>query len=839
MKASEVTFVGLVQGQKQFQVPLYQRTYSWSDKQLGLLWDDVIAQADLLAGGDPGPTHFLGSVVLAPSPTSEAHFEQWLVVDGQQRLTTLSLLIAAIRDNLVETDREAAERITEQYLLNKWMKGAHNLRLLPTQADRAAYTACVRVDAVASTDDRLSAAYRFFRHRLAALADTAAVQRVEQAVTTRLSLVSITADRGDNVHRIFESLNNTGLRLSQADLLRNYLFMCLPTRGEQVYQDHWLPVQGSLGADQLEHLMWLLLVLDGDERVRRQDMYATQQDKLRVAGGGEDAAEAYIRELARRAEHFRLVLDPQREPHAGVRAHLRRLAQWRATAAHPAVLVLIDRRATGEIDSDELAAGLALVESFVVRRAICQIPPNSLNRIFQAVPAQLPTDRPVVEGLRWVLSGARRSWPDDEELRAAIRTKPFYWQGRPEQQRLVLRRLEESHGHPEPVDFDSAALTIEHVMPQSATAAWLTELAADVEGDETPAELHDRLVHTLGNLTLTAVNAKLSNHPFQRKQDLLAASHLEMNRRIADAERWGAAEILRRADDLADRAVALWPGPGPGGHHVERGRDWALLHQALAAMPAGAWTTYGEVAVLIGSHPRPVGAHLANTPGVANAHRVLGHDGRVSETFRWAGADRGDVVAVLRADGITVDERGVADPAQRLSARDLADLVGIAAPDDESAPDEPLDERAERFLEQLSADNPEPVMTGLDELAECWAELGGDLGWGEGTTVTSCFFMLHRENLPKIWPITVYPTDGAAGYFEVVFLYLATRAPFDDQALREELRLRLNKVPGVDIPEGKLALRPKVPLSVLANPDAVDELCAVLRWFRSVAEPDT
>jgi alkylated DNA nucleotide flippase Atl1 len=838
MRASETTFVGLIQGQKQFQVPLYQRTYSWQEKQLGLLWEDVRNQADLLADHGHGPTHFLGSVVLAPSTNTEAHFERWLVVDGQQRLTTLSLALAAVRDHLREDDPQAAERIGEQYLVNRWKEGDEHLRLLPTQADRPSYRECVR-RGKAGGEDRLAIAYRFFRQQLAALDDPAGAACVEQVLTTRLTLVVITADQGDNVHRIFESLNNTGLRLSQADLLRNYLFMCLSTRAERVYEDYWLPLQRSLSNDQLEQLMWLQLVLDGDERVRRQDMYAAQQARMRREGETEDAAEAYIKELFRRCEHFVRIIDPVREPDSQVREYFQRLVQWRGSVAYPAVMVLLDRQERGELSTPDLLRALSYIESFLVRRAICQVPTNNLNRIFQALPAQLPTDRPAADGLRWVLSGARRFWPDDEDLREAIRCKPFYWQGRPEQRRMILQRLEESYEHPEPVNFGKAALTLEHVMPQTPGEEWLVMLAEGANSEESAEELHERLVHTLGNLTLTGENAKLSNHPFERKQDLLAGSHLEMNRRIADAARWGSAEILARADDLADRASALWPAPGAGGHRVERGRDWALLRQALMAMPAGTWTTYGDVAALIGSHPKPVGVHLANTPGLVNAHRVLGHDGRVSETFRWGTEDRGDVLDVLRDDGVTLDENNVADPAQRLSARDLADLVGMANSADQAAPDETdaLDERQERFLDQIEEHNSPAAVAGVEELIECWAEFGGVFGFGDGATVTSCFLMLERQELPTIWPLTIYPTYGRAGYIEVVFKYLAAREPFDDLALREELRARLNKIPGVDIPASKLALRPSFPLGILEDSTSVRELCDILRWFCETAEP--
>ncbi|WP_246493649.1 HNH endonuclease family protein [Crossiella cryophila] len=174
----------------------------------------------------------------------------------------------------------------------------------------------------------------------------------------------------------------------------------------------------------------------------------------------------------------------------------------------------------------------------------------------------------------------------------------------------------------------SVRLTIEHVLPQTPTQEWLDVLAED-GGD--PAERHKELLHTLGNLTLTAVNATLSNHPFQRKQDLLSVSHLELNRQIAGTSRWGAKEILARAEDLADRAIRLWPGPAEV-HQVEKARDWSLLHRALAALPMGAWTTYGEVATLIDSHPRPGLGHLP-----LGRHRSRRDTGRVARRWRSPG----------------------------------------------------------------------------------------------------------------------------------------------------------------------------------------------------------
>lgn len=847
MQAKETLFADLVQGRpQQFQVPLYQRTYSWKERQLAQLWNDITEQAELLEAGEEASTHFLGSVVLAPSPQNEVTFPRWLVVDGQQRLTTLSLALAAIRDHVADSRPDEAERINEEYLVNK-RKGADDyFKLLPTQADRAQFSAHVRhTHTEQAAGDTVASAYRFFRRKLVQAEDPASPQdvfRIEQAITSRLTLVSVTAERGDNVHRIFESLNNTGLKLSQADLLRNYLFMRLPTRGEHVYETYWLPLQDSLSNDELEQLMWLQLVLDGDDRVRRQDLYTAQQHRFEKSKASEANIEAYIQELHRRSIHFRKVLHPEEEPDAAVRTHVRRLHEWQAVVTYPALMLLFDRRENGALDASDMARALSYIESFLVRRTICRIPTNNLNRIFQSVPAQLPASEAVADGLHQLLSSENRFWPDDDELREKIRTAPFYQYGRWDQRKLVLQRLEESHGHPEPVDFAAARLTIEHVMPQSPGDAWLRMLDEETTEDESAAELHARLHHTLGNLTLTGVNAELSNHPFDRKQDLLKASHLEMNRRIAATERWGAREILARADDLADRAIALWPAPLRGMGRAERNRNWHLAHQVLAALPHGTWTSYGDLAAFLGSGAQAVGNHLANTVGVANAHRVLTSEGKVSDRFRWPGEQPdGDVRTRLSADGVLFTAAGAADPAQRLTSDDLAVLLdtddGAASASEkisEAAPSRTAGTRAERFLRQLEADDDPETVAAVRAVCAHWVDLGGWVGHGFGQVTTSAFLMLGEQGGPGagIWPLTLYPGSGRGGSAEVVFQYLSARDPFTDRALRAEFLRRLNELDGVDLPEGKLELRPSFRLSLLKEERNRGLLQDALTWFR-------
>ncbi len=646
MRAHEVSFLDLVQGEKQFQVPLYQRTYSWTDRQLTQLWRDLLEQAGGMAGSGGRPGHFIGSIVLAPSPALQAGgVQRWLVVDGQQRLTTLMVALAAIRDHVSRDDSAAADRIHRQYLVNEFRQGDEHLRLLPTQADRDSYRALVLQTDGPARPGAVTEAYRYFRTALVDAddpEDPEDVARIEQIIRSGLSIVEITADRGDNVYRIFESLNNTGLQLSQADLLRNYLFMRLPTRGEDVHRDVWLPMQERLTARELELLVWLDLVIRGDERVKQSEIYRAQQERLESLPNDEATVEREIIELARRSRHLERILHPSREPDAAVQAGLERLRTWGAQTAYPLVMHLLDLADRGVASAADVAEALTYIESFLVRRMICQVPTNNLNRVFNTSPPTIGKGGSVAAEVRRYLSGRRRYWPSDAEMRRSARTRPFYWTGRGPQRTFVLRRLEESYQAAEPVDFAKAKLTIEHVMPQTPTQQWLDLLAPAVTDEGGPKELHDLLVHTLGNLTLTAENSRLSNNPFQRKQDIYQASALRMNREIAEAPSWGKEQIQSRADQLAERMIAVWPGPVDRNHDEAReGRDWTLLRKACAALPAGSWTTYGDVAELIGSHPVAVGQHLASQP-VPNAWRVLSSEGRLSPQFHWTEPDRTD-----------------------------------------------------------------------------------------------------------------------------------------------------------------------------------------------------
>lgn len=679
MQVRETNLKQLVQGEKQFRVPLWQRQYTWRMADHRLLWRDILEQytraTDGAAASQSG--HFLGSIVLSPLPYAASGAAPFLIVDGQQRLTTLMLLLCAIRDAAARTDPQAIERYDELYLINKFQQGEARFRLVPTQADCLSFFACITRSGNAGGQDLIGQAYRFFRSHVELLGpddEPLDLGRLTAVVVERLAVVDITTGQGDNAHRIFQSLNATGVNLTQADLLRNLIFMLLPTRAGSVYDEVWRPMERLIGFDNLEGLARVDLQRRGID-VAVDDVFRRHQDRLEEMPGGEDAIEEAVRDLALRAHHYKRIIDPSAEQDQEVRAGLLRLRRWGAQTSYPVLMAAYDLRERGLMPIEGLREVVSYIESFLVRRQLAGIPTNALNRLFVQFVEQLPQDETFPQAVRQELSRQRRYWPTDEQLREAIQTRQFYFSGRGPQRKLILERLEQSYGHPEQIDFENTDLTIEHVLPQTLSEEWREHLGSL---GQDPDEVHQSLVHTLGNLTLTAFNGTLSNNPFERKRQIYSGSHLELNRVLAVQEAWGRDEILTRADELADHAIAIWPSPLPGVAEQPSGFDWSRINAAVAAIPRGRWTTCGELAQLGGTAAMPVGQHVANTPGLDNAYRVLGSDGKPRPDFHWDDPDDArNPVEVLREDGVRFDASGTADRSQRITTAELSSLIEV------------------------------------------------------------------------------------------------------------------------------------------------------------------
>jgi len=567
MEAAEAKIQKVLEGTKQFLVPHYQRPYSWTADQWKTLWRDVL---ELLEDPESKP-HFLGSIVTSPAKSVPEGVEKRLLIDGQQRLTTLLILLTLIRDLArAKGVTKLADRI-DDLVTNRHEDGQDHYKLLPTQSedatesDREAFVRLVN-DSPSATKSGIRAAYEFFAAQLRR-ADAPDLDELHKVLITKLTLVSIILDDRDNPHRIFESLNGKGRPLSQADLIRNYFFMRLPEKDhERAYVDFWRPTQRRLGEDELTNFVRHYLTRFVGV-VRETDIYAAL--KARVDDDKKRTPLDHLKELAQFSEYYAVLLDPSLVTSERIRVRLLRLNRLEVTVAYPFLLAVYADVATARRTEDEFCAVLDTIENYLVRRFVCGVPTHGLNKVFAPLHEQATRNGlDLATGVRKALSTSTRGYPRDDQFRERLGSARLYAGGeRRDKTKFILERLEGGLGHKEIVPGDS--LTIEHVMPQTLSETWHEHLGSTWEED------HDQFLHTLGNLTLTNYNAQLSNAPYVEKKKLFATSHVELNRYFESVERWTAEEIEHRSEVLADLAMLILPyfGTPLGDAEVDTPKD--------------------------------------------------------------------------------------------------------------------------------------------------------------------------------------------------------------------------------------------------------------------------
>ena len=556
MRATETRLRALLEGQQHYVIPLFQRPYSWRRNDWQTLWKDIIETYRF----NPSGGHFLGSIVSKSQQGTPEGVSPYIVIDGQQRLTTLSIVIAALRDRIANADPSAGERIDDLCLMNKYANGEYRYKIRPTQADRAYYYAVIDGNDNSVDEEEpnlIRQAYDFFFETLGKKADEEDdhppdLARLERLLLDEVEVVSITLGDDDNEYRIFESLNWKGAPLSQADLLRNYFFMRIPANQQQIlYDSVWLPMQAMLDSKTLADFFRYQYMSSGDF-VREKDIYLKWRGDLERLEPSDLAAK--MRELAGYAQYYKRLIEPEAEPDTTVRERLERLNRWGGQTMYPFVLWLYEGAGGSRVGSTKLARVLGFIESYLVRRLFCGIPTAGSNRFFMELATQIP-DGNIVDAVRKALSqpSGRRRWPNDKEFKEGLSAYKLYEGSRSEQRRLIIESFEQDHAHKEPAEL--RGLTVEHVMPQDLTDEWRDALGPDAH------EIHARLLHTLGNLTLTGYNPELSNRPFNEKRRLFLDSNLAMNREIAEDVEWGPEQIRSRAERMAARAIEIWPGP--------------------------------------------------------------------------------------------------------------------------------------------------------------------------------------------------------------------------------------------------------------------------------------
>ena len=568
MKATEANLLKFLRKSPQFVIPIYQRNYSWTEAQCRQLW------ADLMRAGrdDKVKAHFIGSIVYVERGLSTVTTEEaLLVIDGQQRLTTSTLLIAALAEhfkthNVAELlDAFSFKKLRNYYLLNPDEDGDRHYKLILSETDKDTLLALLQDTPMpAQSSTRITENYALFQ---------SLIEEHQQELESicqwlaKLVIVDVALDRSqDNPQLIFESMNSTGLELSQADLIRNYILMGLePKLQTELYNTYWRPMEKAFGqAAYVVHFdafMRHYLTTKTGEIPNVREVYLAFKAFAQKQPDTHTRTRDLVADIHAYALYY-CAMALGTETDAGLKQAFHDLRELKVDVAYPFLLDVYHDYKQGRLNNDEALQIVRLVESYVFRRAICAIPTNSLNKTFAGLSRTLKKDRYLesVQAALLLLPSYRR-FPKDEEFQREIKLRDLYnFRSRS----YWLRRLE-NHGRKERVVVED--YTIEHILPQNEDLSpeWQQELGPDWQ------RIQEEWLHTLGNLTLTGYNSEYSDRPFAYKRDRVtdkdgnpigfASSPLKLNLGLGAVAQWDEAAIKARAERLATDAAKVWKVP--------------------------------------------------------------------------------------------------------------------------------------------------------------------------------------------------------------------------------------------------------------------------------------
>lgn len=676
MQARETALKELLEGDKLYVVPKYQRRYAWQRGDWEHLWNAVERQYGILQSGADAPKHFLGSIVYGSHPFFPTEAPNFQVIDGQQRLATLMILLSALRDGI--DDDQLRDKV-DSHVRNRY-EPKYDHKFLAGEQDRHSFDRLFAGEAEKSSGLPLSG-YSYMTSRIAELAERDAdfdPNLLLRAAVERLEVVQILTGTNDNAHRIFQTLNSTGKALSAVDLLRNHFFMLLPNQVDQAYSEIWSPMEKRLG-ERFGNFLWIELVCrPGFESVpnKTERIYASWQTILDPMAGDEGRVLAELRTLADRAEWYGHLREPS-TGHGSLDAALSELVAWGTEVHYPLSFLVLERLRSRSIDSDSAAEALTFVLGFLCRRMLAGIPTNNLNRIFTTSVGQLSEIAGADFGrhVRRVLSQPGKYWPGDEVLTANVLKNSFYETQRAAQRQFVLRRLEARRAEPYAPDWQFCNFTVEHIMPKKATDWWVEHLRDS--GEEDPIRAHEELAHTLGNLTVTCENSALGTMNFGEKKAIYASDIVKMNSDIAEEEQWAREEIRRRSERLAELAVDIWAGPLES-TELELHELASEIRGVLLNLPEGRWTTASAMAEFLDRSADVVSDALQLLGANPERALVLDDDGSIPVPT-WADQPADELLAELVGRGViqTADETPSTE--SFIGASELGSLEGSVA----------------------------------------------------------------------------------------------------------------------------------------------------------------
>lgn len=628
MLAYSSTFPEMVRANRRLVIPLYQRHYRWGPKQFASLADDILRQyravkkhqglseeeRSRLIGA-----HYMGAVVLSESQETA---DEWDVIDGQQRLTTVSLLLAALRDvqlPLARPGRRRGNDDAEQGELRELRKNYNSTyfvtaptrpgasstpRLIPQKRDEVPFNQVLNwadpsITLTASglglsEPSNVLPAYAYFKRLLKTTAERASsdsalsahadlfpldLELVREVVTTRLKFIEVRTTTVDDANAIFESLNYKVVALDAIDLLKNYMFMLLRSEATRLLDDWWNPSVARVGGEekQLGNFVLNDLVSRGRSTSSRA-LYETKQAELReiFASGGKEALWGELTRLRVSMDRYLIASDPATHcTNPVLKRALIDIHEARGATAVPLLMYIMEAAQADEVEEAELLRSLRLVESYLIRRFITGLDGHNLNSYFSSMlsrafgkDADFYQRLTLEERVAAILDSSGKDWPTDATLSEAILLGQFYGRGEPSQRMLTLKRLDQQGGQRLEIVYSESAIELEHILPQGASA----ELTGYWQRAATDArmsidELQRRYLDSLANIVplVSSENRALGNKPFPTKAAVYGESSLKLTASVADAfgqaGLWGEDQLKARAAALASLAVAAWPKP--------------------------------------------------------------------------------------------------------------------------------------------------------------------------------------------------------------------------------------------------------------------------------------
>ncbi|RVZ84943.1 DUF262 and DUF1524 domain-containing protein [Helicobacter pylori] len=545
-------FIGKSQ-EKQFVIPIYQRMYSWGKEHCEQLWDDIIKTG----GNDQIEGHFIGSIVFVHDGIYTTNYNELLIIDGQQRLTTITLLFIALRNYLNDEDefleKFSRQKIQNRYLINSDEKGDKKFKLFLSEPDRDTLLSLIDKDRRKPSEpsSKIMENFKLFEEWICK--NTNKLETIFKGLD-KLMVVEISLERDkDNPQLIFESMNSTGKDLTQTDLIRNYILMGLePEKQKIFYKKYWRAMEEDSKQNEtlFNQFVRHYLTIKTREIPNINKVYEAFKRYQQERGIG---IEDLLKDLQKYCGFFCQIVF-KKEADKELNKALSFLVDLKMDVIYPLLLELYSDYIDGVLSKQDFIPIIYLTESYICRRAVCGLGTNGLNKIFASFTKKINKDQ-YLESIKahfLSLETTKGKFPKDSEFKNLFITIDFY---NLKEKKYFLERLE-NFNTKETVNTQEC--TIEHIMPQTLTEEWKRDLGGNFQA------IHDKYLHTIGNLTLTGYNQEYSNNSFQEKRDMekgFKQSPLRLNQSLKDLESFGEKEIEKRANDLADWALKIWTYP--------------------------------------------------------------------------------------------------------------------------------------------------------------------------------------------------------------------------------------------------------------------------------------